>query len=413
MTSYLAKRTLYPPLIATAPAEDLFLVVVIPAYDEPNLLDSLAALLVCNTPTAAVEVIVVINDAEDSAAAVRQANAQHHQRALSWAEGNSSDRLQFQILNCQGLPRKHAGVGLARKIGMDEACRRLERVGRPEGVILGFDADSSCDPNYFQAVEQYFAQHPQAQAASIYFEHPLSGTAYSAEVYRAVTWYELHLRYFIQAQRWAGLPYAYQTVGSSMAVRCRAYQAQGGMNRRQAGEDFYFLHKFIPLGHYGEITTTRVVPSPRPSRRVPFGTGRAVEGLLRNGLQGTTYAPQSFQALRTLTAQVPSWYETEDFSKLPSPLSDFLHSISGRERLKQIRAHTADRSAFIKRFYRWFDAFLLMKYLHFAREYYYEDISTVTAADWLLQQLGEEPAKGVGPVGQLIALRRRAREGKY
>ena len=38
-----------------------------------------------------------------------------------------------------------------------------------------------------------------------------------------------------------------------MAVRADAYLRQGGMNRRKAGEDFYFLNKFMVLGGYGEM----------------------------------------------------------------------------------------------------------------------------------------------------------------
>ena len=36
---------------------------------------------------------------------------------------------------------------------------------------------------------------------------------------KGITEYELHLRYFIHAQRHAGFPFATQTIGSSMAVR--------------------------------------------------------------------------------------------------------------------------------------------------------------------------------------------------
>lgn len=394
MTPYLQQRTLYPPLINEAPAPDLGMVVVIPAFDEGKLLDSLISLLNCELPSHSVEVIVVINEAEDSQAEIKRHNREVYASATAWAVEHSKRNLQFHIFHCQDLPHKHAGVGLARKIGMDEACRRLEQAGHPDGIILGFDADSRCDPDYFTAVESYFQQHPSVQAASLYFEHPLQGEEYPAEVYTAVTLYELHLRYFINAQRWLRLPYAYQTVGSSMAVRCRAYEQQGGMNRRKAGEDFYFLHKFTKLGRYGEINTTRVIPSPRPSQRVPFGTGRAVLQLVEKNLNAHTYAPQGFRDLQALTEQLAGWYERADLSSLPLPLKTFLESVHITERLAQIRQHTASQDAFVKRFYRWFDAFLMMKYLHFVRDHYYEDVPTVAASSWLAGQLGTRVARG-------------------
>src|SRR5690606_5551781 len=132
-------------------------------------------------------------------------------------------------------------VGLARKIGMDEALRRLDRAGRLDGVIACFDADCTCDPNYLVEVERFFRENPKAPGCSIYFEHPLSGPA-EPGIYQAVARYELHLRYYIEALRHAGFPHAFHTIGSSMAARASAYLQQGGMNKRQAGEDFYFLH---------------------------------------------------------------------------------------------------------------------------------------------------------------------------
>src|SRR5213594_3575687 len=92
------------------------------------------------------------------------------------------------------------------------------------------------------------------------------------KVAEAIAAYELHLRYYVRALRYAGFPYAHHTIGSCMAVRADVYKKQGGMNKRQAGEDFYFLQKIIPLGHFTDLTETKVIPSSRPSDRVPFGT---------------------------------------------------------------------------------------------------------------------------------------------
>jgi hypothetical protein len=44
--------------------------------------------------------------------------------------------------------------------------------------------------------------------------------------------------------------YAYHTVGSAMAVKAYQYVKVGGMNRRQAGEDFYFIQKLVHSGNF-------------------------------------------------------------------------------------------------------------------------------------------------------------------
>ena len=61
-----------------------------------------------------------------------------------------------------------------------------------------------------------------------------------------------------------------------MAVRAHAYARQGGMNRRQAGEDFYFMQKLVDGEQVENIAEATVFPSARLSHRVPFGTGKAL-----------------------------------------------------------------------------------------------------------------------------------------
>lgn len=391
MTRYLHERTLYGPLIDSPPAFDLGLCVVIPAKDEnDSLIESLTSLRNCQTPLCSVEVIVVVNTSETDPPETVARNAESASAAREWADKHGDDRLRFHLLEAHALPRKHAGVGLARKIGMDEACRRLESVGRPDGVIACFDADSRCDPDYLVEIESLFRRDPCAHACSIHFEHPLAGDEFPSEIYQAIIDYELHLRTYVNAQRHAGFPFAVQTIGSSMAVRCHAYQAQNGMNRRQAGEDFYFLHKFTPLGTVRELTTTRVIPSPRPSHRVPFGTGRAVGERLASDSPGLTYAPTSFLDLGKFFDRLEEIRLAGSIS-LPHSVAAFLETQSFPERLAEIRKSVTTAEAFQNRFFRWFNAFLVMKYLHFARDRYHPDVEVTQAARWLLEQRGETP----------------------
>jgi hypothetical protein len=51
------------------------------------------------------------------------------------------------------------------------------------------------------------------------------------------------------------------------------------MNRRMAGEDFYFIQKLLPAGGFFNLNQTTVYPSPRSSARVPFGTGVTIQRL--------------------------------------------------------------------------------------------------------------------------------------
>lgn len=411
MNRYLQQQALFGPLIPHKPSLNLGLVLVIPAREEPRLLGTLMGLAKCTLPPCDVEVIVVINGSEVDGDDFRAEQTLQAQQLRAWAEKlRETSRIRIHVLECMDLPKKQAGVGLARKIGMDEACFRLEKVHNPGGVIACFDADSRCDKNYLVEVDAFFRRQPDLQACAIYFEHPLEGVDFPDEVYSAIAEYELHLRYFIHAQRFAGFPFAYQTVGSSMAVRANAYQQQGGMNRRQAGEDFYFFHKFTPLGAVGELNTTRVIPSPRPSHRVPFGTGRAIREMLKTGEGYKTYNPELFLHLRIFCRDVPALFtdnEQEIEAQLqswPPTLREFLQENDFVKSLHEIRAHSSRPETFQNRFFRWFNAFKLMKYLHFARERGFPDVPVAEAAGWLLSEL-EQEAEGIGTEGYLLKFR--------
>lgn len=396
MTRYLQQKTLFGPQIHSKPALDLGMIVVIPCYDEKYALNSLLSLKKCTPPPCSVEVIILINQSETSPDSIKSTNEATYQQLLEWSTNNNTAKLKFFPLFHDALPKKHAGVGLARKIGMDEATWRLERVGNPEGIIVCFDADSRAQKNYLTSIFEHFQQYPSTTACGIHYEHPTSGIEFSDEIYQAIIQYELHLRYYVNAQRYAGFPFAYQTIGSSMAARASAYQRQGGMNKRKAGEDFYFLHKFIESGHFTELNTTTVIPSPRPSDRVPFGTGKAVNTQLSIKKDLLTYSTKSFDDLRVFFGNFSDYYQ-QNFDQLldqqPASIKAFLTSIQAEKNWEELHQNTSDFDRFKKRFFRWFNAFMLMKYVHFSRDHFHPDVPLLEASTALFDKIGSsQPA---------------------
>jgi hypothetical protein len=398
-TDYYFRRFGYCPRQVTAPApRNLGIVVVIPCFDEPDLIGSLESLWLCDRPRCSVEVIVVVNSPAGCSEEIRFRNHTTLKAAAEWSRRRADGRFAFYLLHFADLPPKHAGVGLARKIGMDEALRRFDDVARPEGIIASYDADCRCEPSFLTAIEHHFENHLQSPGCSIYFEHPLNGPE-SAVVYEAVAAYELHLRYYVQALRYAGLPHAFHTIGSSMAVRAGAFREQGGMNRRKAGEDFHFLHKIIPLGDFTNLTETAVYPSPRPSDRVPFGTGRAVRAFL-DGKGVATYAFDAFLALKHLVQCLPLIYQHGDrfAEKVAGGLPDVIGSFLNEQRLtaavKEIYGNTASESAFRKRFFNWFDGFMAMKFIHHARDFFSSTGKVEEESSRLLARLACQPPAG-------------------
>jgi hypothetical protein len=254
------------------------------------------------------------------------------------------------------MHEKHFGAGMARKAGMDIALSRLYSVGNINGIIISLDADSLVLPNYFNVIYDWF-QDAEKTGATIYFEHPLDGNEFPPEVYKGIIKYELHLRYYLQAWRETGFSYAYHALGSAIAIRAYIYAIIGGMSRKQAGEDFYFLQKLIPLGFFGEINKTKVIPSPRPSDRVIFGTGAAIA----NHLKGTqslniTYNYHAFADLKKLFALRSQLFDLKlsDFElwtqKLPALVQLFLHNTNFLTDLTSLKNNCATPDVFNKRF---------------------------------------------------------------
>jgi hypothetical protein len=377
------------------PPADLRMVVAVPAFKEPKLLETLKSLASCTLPSHSVIVLVVINQPAGCDPSDALMNQGAYDEATEWASANNSQKLAFHIVWVKDMPVKHAGVGLARKIAMDEAVRLFEKLRskRPaiheEGVIVCFDADCLCDRNYLQEIERVYGKDKKCPAAVVYYEHPLEGPL-DPEIYINITRYELFLRYHVNALRFTGYPYAYQTVGSCMTVRSAVYQKQGGMSKKQAGEDFYFLQKLFPLKGFREINGTRVIPSPRISDRVPFGTGKAIADLAASKGSFMAYHPNCYEDIRKFLVRITELFHypcnlEEVLDSVPESIRIFLINNRFGPDLHKLRASSPSLATFVNKMFHWLNGFRMLKFIHFARDNYYQSIEVEKAAIWLLK----------------------------
>ena len=366
-------------IIDAPPAQNVRTIVVIPSFAEEFLVPVLTSLYEARVNDSMGEIIIVINEGEHSEEISKRVNEQAFDELCSWTFSG----MNIHVIYVKDIPAKIAGVGTARKIGMDEACHRFDQIGMSEkGVIVNLDVDCTVSPTYFSAIQDYFVEHPHIELANIHFEHDLQSCG-SNEEKKAIIDYELHLRYFIAMQKWLGLPYAFQTIGSSFAVRSAPYQQVGGMNRRKAGEDFYFIHKFTKKGTVGNLKGCTVFPSSRPSFRVPFGTGKSVSKQLQSDQMLTTYNVRSFIELHSfVSSYIDRMYEDADHvGRFHSCLQSFLDKENFTGVVIKIRSNTKSKLTFEKAFFQWFDAFRLMKYLHHCRDHYFPNVLIKVAID--------------------------------
>ena len=362
-------RTLYDKTTTLNPATEL--IVIIPAYKEvyDELLKTLES-IETNDISFHVAVFILINYKEADKQLIKNDAQVLYQKLEQYSFDN--DKLELRTF-VEELSGKKSGVGLARKMLMDGAFLQFCDWSR-NGIIVNLDADTTVDKHYLTSIKAYFLQNKSIQAASIAFHHLANQDLIVNEnEASAITNYELHLRYFINMQRWVGLPYAYQTIGSAMAVRSYAYAKEGGMNVRQAGEDFYFLQKYATNWELGEINETVVYPSARSSDRVPFGTGKAVASFeIERKTSIKSYHPLSFIALKQWIRKIEPWLYSKSHESAPLPvdttLAAYLKETQFETAIDAILENTKPGLTRIKKFYNWFDAFKLFKYLHYARD---------------------------------------------
>jgi hypothetical protein len=370
-SDYLQKRALFPELILEAPAEDTDIIVVIPSFNEPGIIRLLDSLILCHEPDCRTEVIIIVNAPSGASAESLINNRRTIIETGKWEKEHSGCFFKLYVIDIISGEYDDWGVGMARKSGMDEAVRRFNLLNKPDGIILNLDADCTVRPDYFTSVYCEMVNNKNLTGCSIYFEHPVSGNEFSEDVYRAIILYELHLRYYFQALAFSGFPYVHHTVGSAIAVKALPYVKAGGMNRRMAGEDFYFIQKLVPAGGFINLYTTTVYPSPRLSSRVPFGTGPAVARITEsdNGIL-LTYNFQSFMDLRRLFSLIDRIFVCSNddpefaYSDLPQGLKQSIDINVWAGKIIEIKKNTSGIQSFRKRFFGWFNMFRIVKYLN-------------------------------------------------
>jgi hypothetical protein len=410
-TAWLEERALFPELITEAPGNQTGIIVVVPAFDEPGIASLLDSLVSCNEPECKTEIIIVVNAPPDASVEGIRNNSICIKNIEKWKKENKDSFFRLYVFDAGQPSITGWGVGLARKTGMDEALRRFNAIEKPDGVIVSLDADCTVEKSYFTAICNDLLKRKEWTACSISFEHPLAGDKFTENVYKYVTLYELHMRYFYQGIKYAGYPYAFHTIGSAIAFKASAYVKAGGMNRKQAGEDFYLIQKLIPLGGYFALDSTIVHPSPRTSDRVPFGTGAVISKLLDGTVRGfLTYDTGAFRELHIIFSQVENLFGyneagiIEFYMKLPPGLRSFIDQDEWLAKITEIKNNTSGTNSFVKRFFGWFNMFRIVKYMNHVHSAMFEKQLVEEAAYELLSSIGPQ-VKSKNPYELLIYYR--------
>jgi glycosyltransferase involved in cell wall biosynthesis len=394
--------------------ENISQVVVIPAYAEREMLFSTLASIAQNELSSLESsfILCVINNKSDSPSAAVTNNLdtmnylealvrKQPLRRLGLSQGLNNilqilaqTKLKLGYIDASSkgceIPQNAGGVGMARKIGMDAALQLLRNGSAGRNLILGLDADTLVQKNYLSVIKKYFTQ--KVKTAIVAYEHQVP---LNPEEKAAICCYEIFLRYFVLGLKYAKSPWAFHSIGSTIITSTEAYVEVRGMNKREAGEDFYFLSKLAKIGEIGYIKETCVYPSARPSTRVPFGTGSRVQRFLSGKLQEyLLYDPQIFVILADWLELMKNPYNYGEYEilmkaeRIHPKLTTFLENCGFAAVWSKIRRNVKDEKTLIRHFNDWFDGFKTLKLINYLTYEVYPQINMFVALNCILSLQG-------------------------
>lgn len=273
--------------------------VIIPAKDEAASLPATLAALAAQVdalghlvPAETYEVIVLANNCRDATAAVVRAQARQFPQL----------RLHVAEL-CLAPVQAH--IGRARRLLMDEACHRLEQVGRPGGLILSTDADTRTAPDWLAATTAAVAAGAEAVGGRILTlpgELPMQADVRRTQL-RDAAYHILcaQLKSQLDPEPADPWPRHHQHFGASLALTARAYRRVGGLPEVRFLEDealWQALRRHdVPVRHSPAV---RVFTSGRHEGRVEVGLSwqlRQWATLQQAGTEPMVECPQQLAAL--------------------------------------------------------------------------------------------------------------------
>jgi hypothetical protein len=389
ITNYLQKRAYHNWKIENDHQKFFQKIIVVPSIAETAHLPALILSLEQNDKLELHNtlLLIVINNSFAATAETKKDN----QDSLAYLK-KLKLKLQISFIDAASVRKevdyKFAGVGLARKIGMDLALTKFDYCSINKKIIICTDADCIVDSNYLSEISQEFNRN-NYEAAVVNFEHDIAG---NDEETKAIICYEIFLRYYVLGLAYAKSDYAFHTIGSTMLCTPEAYVKVEGMNKRKAAEDFYFLEKLAKIYPIGEIKTTFVHPSKRGSWRVPFGTGKTVDRILsKSRNEYLLYDPEIFVILKTwleiffdkLLIDYPSLIRIA--KNIKPALSQFLAQQDLEYFINTVIINNSNPAEIEKQKHFWFDAFKTLKLIHYLRDTANPNINMFDALDELFK----------------------------
>jgi len=380
-------------------------VIVVPAICEfPNIKNLLSSLIKNDRSILHKSLVIfVINNSVSSSHEIKEDNKKSLSLMRAIINGSNSDKFVYEISKSgiqigvldvasegKEFEAKQAGVGLARKIGLDQALKVFDYSNPNKKILISLDADCTVEENYIKEIRNFFNKQ-NISVANIDFEHNLESEKNNI---RGIVSYEIYLRHYVAGLLFAMSPYSFHTIGSTLVCDHEAYIKAGGINTRKAAEDFYFLQKLAKHYKIHIIASTKVKPSARESWRVPFGTGKSMTDYLTGKKEILLYEPDEYIVLK-------DWLEllNSDLSLntniilneakiIHSELFNFLESRGFSKDWDQILSNSKSEKQLNYQRKNWFDAFKTLKLMHHLRDTSFPMVDIKSGVEKLFNLVG-------------------------
>lgn len=283
--------------ISAPPNPALEVCVVVPVRDEeetlPAALDALARQTTLQgkpLDLRCCEVLILANNCRDHSAALARHFAQ------------SRSCLTLHVVETT-LPPQWANIGAARRLVMDEACRRLLRLGKAHGVIASTDGDAEVGQNWLAQTLREFGRGADAVGGRIRIK-AASGDDPDARRYawRNAVYQRglVRLESLIDPDPADLWPRHHQFFGGSLAVTADAYCRVGGLPIIPCLEDMALeralMRQDMRVRHSPSV---RVQASARQAGRVDLGMASQLRTWGEMGRAQTPHCVQQPQAVET------------------------------------------------------------------------------------------------------------------
>jgi len=340
-------------------------IIIIPSYYEydyiTKTLDSIEKQI--NFDLTCLLVIVVINNSSNASKEILKNNSQTMKLIQNF---NSSYTLEYidASKGANALSDNLAGVGYARKIGMDFALK----YSKEDSIIHCLDADTIVSKDYLADIATAY-QKNRIKALIVDFEHQKNNDTH---LNKNIQNYESFLKKTATDIDDAGSPYGYVSLGPTITCLASTYVKIGGMVNKKATEDFYFLQQIRKFTDIYFLNKKLVFPSARLSERVYLGTGFRMKELLEDkSIKDLYYSKKSFRILKESICKILSLYNQDlsilnkELETIESSLNMFFTNEGLFKIWFKINKESKNRSQFELQFHKWFDNLKTLRLLKF------------------------------------------------